>query len=628
MAVFSQSGGSNGGSYAKHFTGRLTVWEKGYDVAGNYSVVGRKLELVSGSSGRFSDYGASWSLNVDGQAKSGSGTYASMSYNTAQTIYEDEIIVYHNDDGSKKNMSCSATLDFASGTYSPGDFNLSGTMDLTTIPRASSITATDANIGSASTININRASDSFTHTVDYSFSGLTGRIATKTSQTSIGWSVPTSFFEKIPNAQSGTVTITCYTYSGNTHIGTKTTTMTVSVPTSGTYNSMPVIDNATAIDINEKTLGLTGDSSRLVTYFSNVKVNVTGRCLNYAGFSKLRERNVIDIPATTTTSNGTTNVTGEKIFEKNTSTEFRIVLVDTRQLASSYKCLNQANGDFKVVPYIPLTMSVNAERVSPTSASIKLNFSGNFYNGYYDEAKRNFNDLTIKWRYKLRDSNGWILEGADDTENGWHNLILGTDYKYNENANTYSSIDDITIEDLFDYQQNYTIEILYEDRLSSYKTQQPILVGIPNHDYGVDAEGNNYFNVNGNIYANGKNLTEKTFISETFFPQKDLAISNWEYANYSDFSISLKKGKYLVIMSTALTCSNTGTITLRPVINNAEIASSIRSTIPLTAGLTTSTQVSHILTVDTDATYNFNGQLWCNVVTYLAQFRIEILQVE
>lgn len=409
----------------------------------------------------------------------------------------------HNADGT---MSVSASFTWDSDHSMVGTLTGYASKTLSTIPRASSITATDANIGSASIININRASDSFTHTVDYSFSGLSGRIATKTSQTSIGWSVPTSFFEKIPSAQSGTVTITCYTYSGNTHIGTKTTTMTVSVPTSGTYNSMPVIDSATAVDTNETTLALTGDSSRIVTYFSNVKINVTGRCLNYAGFSKLRERNVIDIPATTTTSNGTTNVTGEKIFEKNTSTEFRIVLVDTRQLASSYKYLNQANGDFKVVPYIPLTMSVEAKRVAPTSNSAILNFSGNFYNGYYDEAKKNFNDLTIKWRYKLRDSGSWITTGTDDTTNGWHNLTLNKDFKYNKNK--FSSIDDIVIENIFDYQENYTIEIMYQDRLSSYITQQPILAGIPNHDYGVDVNGNNYFNVNGNIYANGKSILD------------------------------------------------------------------------------------------------------------------------
>ena len=103
---------------------------------------------------------------------SGSGTYSSQSYNTAQTICDGYAWIDHTSDGSK-TLSCSAVLDFTSGSYSPGDFTPSGTMQLTTIPRASAITGTDANIGSASTIIINRAVDSFTHTITYSFKNLT-----------------------------------------------------------------------------------------------------------------------------------------------------------------------------------------------------------------------------------------------------------------------------------------------------------------------------------------------------------------------------------------------------------------------------------------------------------------------
>lgn len=381
---------------------------------------------------------------------------------------------------------------------------MSGTIDLTTIPRASSITATDANIGSASTININSADSSFKHTIEYNFSGLTGTIVTKTSQTSIGWSIPTSFYEKIPESFSGTVTLTCYTYSGDTHIGTKTTTMTVSVPTTGNNNSSPVIDTATAIDVNEKTIALTNDNSRLVTGVSNVKLDVTGRCLNYANFDSLKEQNT-NFTTETTSSKGTTNVTGSLLINQNTLNIFKIFMYDKRGLWAT-KALKEETGDFKIVPYIPLTISVDAERLSPTSNSIKLNFSGNFYNGYYDEAKSNFNDLIIRWRYKLRDSGSWITEGADDAENGWHNLALGIDFKYNENENKYSSIEDIEIEDLFDYQEDYIIEILYQDRLTSYTNSQPILAGIPNHDYGKDVNGNNYFNENGEYYKNNRLL--------------------------------------------------------------------------------------------------------------------------
>ena len=49
----------------------------------------------------------------------------------------------------------------------------------------------------------------------------------KTSDISYGWEVPTSFYDEIPNNSYGVCTITCKTYSGNTLIGTKTTTFKI-----------------------------------------------------------------------------------------------------------------------------------------------------------------------------------------------------------------------------------------------------------------------------------------------------------------------------------------------------------------------------------------------------------------
>src|SRR5699024_1060713 len=97
-----------------------------------------------------------------------------------------------------------------------------GTWTLTAIPRASSVSAINGDIGSATIITISRASAAFTHTVTYKFGSLTGTIAAKTGETTLSWQVPESFYGEIPNARSGTVTLTCQTYSGNTLIGTKT----------------------------------------------------------------------------------------------------------------------------------------------------------------------------------------------------------------------------------------------------------------------------------------------------------------------------------------------------------------------------------------------------------------------
>ena len=139
-----------------------------------------------------------------------------------------------NADGTKSvsiaaNFSC-YTADGRGGS----GWSVSGsqTVTLHTIPRTSSISMPATTMGSAGTISISRASSSFTHTVTYSFGSATGTIATKTTSTSVSWTPPTSLATQIPNSTSGTCTLTCYTFNGNTLVGTSTTTVTLSVPAS------------------------------------------------------------------------------------------------------------------------------------------------------------------------------------------------------------------------------------------------------------------------------------------------------------------------------------------------------------------------------------------------------------
>ena len=113
-------------------------------------------------------------------------------------------------------------------------WSVSGSQNVTlrTIPRTSSVSMPATTMGSAGTISITRASSSFTHTLTYAFGNATGTIATKTTSTSVSWTPPTSLASQIPNSTSGSCTLTCYTYNGNTLVGTSTTTVTLSVPAS------------------------------------------------------------------------------------------------------------------------------------------------------------------------------------------------------------------------------------------------------------------------------------------------------------------------------------------------------------------------------------------------------------
>lgn len=119
-----------------------------------------------------------------------------------------------------------------SETYRDFPVAASGTHTLDTIPRASTVSATNTNLNSASTITITRASSSFTHTLTYSFGSTTGTIVSKTTSTSVSWTPALTLANQIPNAVSGTCTITCDTYNGSTKIGSKTCTLTLTVPAS------------------------------------------------------------------------------------------------------------------------------------------------------------------------------------------------------------------------------------------------------------------------------------------------------------------------------------------------------------------------------------------------------------
>lgn len=145
-----------------------------------------------------------------------------------QVIASGSTTITHNTDGTKSfSLSCQA------GVYTYAvNVTASGTHTLNTIPRASSVKASNVNMGSATKITIFRASSSFTHTLTYKFGNASGMIASKTSSTSVSWTPPVSLASQIPSAVSGICTITCDTYSGSTKVGSKTCTHTLTVPSS------------------------------------------------------------------------------------------------------------------------------------------------------------------------------------------------------------------------------------------------------------------------------------------------------------------------------------------------------------------------------------------------------------
>lgn len=365
--------------------------------------------------------------------------------------------IEHESDG-KKSIVISFSFNGKLSSYYPNG-SISKTVELPTIPRTSSVTCADGNIGSATTININRASSSFTHTLTYSFQGLTGTIATKTTNTSIGWTIPTSFYAKIPSANSSKGTITCQTYSGDTLIGTSTCTFNAFV-----INSNPSI-SATVEDTNTSAIQATGDKNKLIRYISNAKVVITATPKNSATISSVKVVNGSQIK--TTASSTITAVD---------SGTFNVSCIDSRGLTASVTVTKT------LVQYIkPVITGVTLTRPSTTSNTINASVQGLCFNESFGAKTNTFE---LKWRYKK------------STETTWSSYTIVTATRTGNNFNFSGELGKN-----FSYTEAFNFEFVLSDYFMSNTYSATVTRGLPIIDIGKDD-----INVNGALNENGKRV--------------------------------------------------------------------------------------------------------------------------
>ena len=212
------------------------------------------------------------SLTLDGQNVHSSNPVWEV-WDGEVTLASGSSTISHNSDG-RKTLPFSCTFNPNNGLH--GTITVSGNLSLTAIPRSSSVSVSAGVIGSAVTININRQSSSFKHTVRYSWAGKSGTIATNVD-TSTSWTTPLDFANDIPNSASGTGTIYVDTYSGSTKTGTQSTIFTASVPA----NLKPTFSGVTLSDLNSAAQNLIPKSDTFVQVISNIKVAFNGAVGSY-----------------------------------------------------------------------------------------------------------------------------------------------------------------------------------------------------------------------------------------------------------------------------------------------------------------------------------------------------------
>lgn len=365
--------------------------------------------------------------------------------------------IQHNDDG-KKSVSWSWSI--ATGTSVLGTLSDSGTKQLTTIPRASDITAANADIGSSTIIVINKKASSFTTTIDYKFENETSwtNIVTKTSSTTYGWTLPESFYNKIPNKKYGVVTLRTTTYDGNSKIGEKTTTFNAFA---NAELCKPVISNTSIIDTNTKSIALTGDNTKFIKYVSTPKLTWLASAKNGAS---LKSQIINNVGATSP-------------YQTNWADSFKLDVTDSRNYTSTYNYVLS-----NVVNYFYPQITASGKRKTSTSSNIILNLNGKFFNGYFSENIKN--TATFKCEYKKKEDNEWTTIVLEPT--------INDDGSF--------SLKDFDLGGICDYKYSWQFSITVTDKITSQSSNFPITKGDPIY-YWFEKLGKNFFKVNGELTA-------------------------------------------------------------------------------------------------------------------------------
>lgn len=401
-------------------------------VANNTSSVTAKVQLVS--------TGSSYTINSTA-SKSGSLTIngttytfnfsASLSGNQTKTLFTKTVTVAHNADGTK-TCSFSATCGInvtLSGTYY-GNVTASGNGTFNTIARASTISSVTASVSvtgsNAVTVNITRASSSFTHTVLFTFGSYSN---TQTGVgTSASYTIPQTWLNAIPNATSGTGNVTVTTYSGSTKIGSAVSkSFTVTVPST-------VVPTISAVSLSEAVSGLATQFGAYVQNKSKIAVKITAAG---AYSSTIKAYKTTIQGANFTAASFTSGV----LAQSGTST-VTITVTDSRGRTAS------TTRSITVVAYsAPKITSFQGFRCLQNGTE---NYDGTYLNALVNfsiSAVNNKNTASYTVQYKLKTATSWTA------------LTSGAVYALNQNI--------ISASGLFSADSSYDIRLSVSDYFGS-----------------------------------------------------------------------------------------------------------------------------------------------------------------
>jgi hypothetical protein len=412
-------------SWSNNYKIHLTLTEESTSTANNTSLVSYKFWISNGSNNRFYDNYWSWSISIGGQTIAiNNFDFYVYPYNVTQIIASGQITVTHNSDGSL-NMPFNVSIPNikAVNKYAPPAMAISGTWALTTIPRQASITSASSFTDEKNpTIYYNNPAGNAATSLQACIANDAGGVQyakyrdipkTGTSyQFVLTDAEKSALYAATPNSNTLNVRFYVKTVIGGTsYYSNLAKTMSI-------VNANPIVSTS-AVDTNSTAIALTGDNTKFIKYYSNVKVTATATAQKGATI-------------TSTTGTGTFNNVQTK--------SWNVVATDSRGNTTK----KAASGT--LVPYVKLTC--NIENTSPdASGNMTVRCDGSYFNGSFGATS---NTLTVKCRYKSQSG----------SYSSWYTMTV------TKSGNYYSAYYTFTIPN-FNYLSTYTFQCQAVDKLET-----------------------------------------------------------------------------------------------------------------------------------------------------------------
>jgi len=394
------------GSYSDWYKMKVEIWLDSQSIENNTSTITIKRFYATQKAS------AGWykftSPKLRNYLSINNGSWTDLGYTAIKELPQNQAGVWkqfgswsgtinHKDDGTQIiNVRTTFRHDtsLSSYPYMSKDADLdTGNFNLPTIARASvpTLSSSSFNIGDSITINTNRFSTSFTHTIRVAFGSWSKTLATGVTD-STTWSTSSdasSLYAQIPSANSGNGTIYVDTYSGSTLIGTKSIGFTAKVTNSNpTFNSSQV----TYQDTNSTVVAITGNNQHIVRNKSTLRVvftNATAK--NSATISRYE---ITFNGSTQTKTTGSTIDYGVINLGSNTSVSVKVI--DSRGNATT------VTKTITILDWVNPTAIIKAGRVNNYENTTKIKAQVTI------SSVNSKNAITeLKYRYKKTNTSTW-----------------------------------------------------------------------------------------------------------------------------------------------------------------------------------------------------------------------------